>query len=187
MRSLAIALATATVTGFGAAEARADVSGWAQISGGMSAWQMGDDTELTLSPAMTIDMGAGTTDDDAFIVGGMFRVQPLFGEGVDLALLARLCSRGFQAGPLGFAVDAGPYQRFWGEGSTGVMGQASLGGPLGLTLSGQGMVGTSSARGFAVTLGIDLARLTVHRGDLLDWMPNHRPTKQQESVAAVSF
>lgn len=156
--------------------ARADVSGWAQVSGGVMGWQAGDGGELTASPTMAIDAGMGSSPRAPFIGGAYFKVMPVFGEGVDLGLLARFANRGFQTDYVGFAFDAGVYQRFWGIESTGFIGQAVLGLPLGFQLAGFGMAGSRETYGFGATLGIDLIRLTVDRQHLLEWWPNPRPS-----------
>lgn len=155
--------------------AQADVTGWAHVGGGTLGWRGGPDDELKASGLMTIDAGVGSSARDPFILGGYFRVMPVFGHGADLALLARFATQGFQTDYIGFAIDAGAYQRFWGTGSTGFIGQAVLGLPLGFQLAGIGMGGSGSHYGFGATLGIDLVRLTVERRHLLDWWPNPRP------------
>lgn len=159
------------------ASARADVSGWAQVAGGGLGWRDANNDALGLNGMMTIDMGVGSSDQNALLGGGIFRIQPVFAHGVDLALLGRFCNRGFQSGWVGFALDAGVYQRTWGLKSTGFEGEAVLGGPFGLQLATMGMVGTDSAMGFGVTLGIDFARLTVHRTHLDKWWPNPHPER----------
>jgi hypothetical protein len=93
----------------------------------------------------------------------MFRVQPYFGEGSDLALLFRGATRGFVQGDLGVAIDAGGYERFWGEQSQGGLASIVLGGPWGMTLSATGGLGTHNHRFASLTLGLDFARLTVYR------------------------
>src|SRR5262245_40214229 len=134
-----------------AGDASADVSGWTQVGGGALGWKGGADQDLTASAIMTADVGVGTSPRAPFIFGGYFRVMPLFGEGVDLALSARFATSGFQTGYVGFAFDAGAYQRFWGIESTGFIGQVVLGGPLGLQLAAIGMGGSEEAFGFGGT------------------------------------
>jgi hypothetical protein len=167
-----------------AGAARADVTGWIDAGGGMLAWsQPAEVDELTLSPLLAFDIGVGMQDTSPFIFGGLFRVQPLLGQGTDLAWLARFATESFQAGPLGFALDAGTYARFWGEGSAGFVGQAIFGAPLGLEVAALGTVGTNEAYGFGGLLLLDLARLTVHRRHLLDWWTNPRATDAMESAS----
>jgi len=158
-------------------DAHADASSWLYFGGGGVGWQ-GQDQDLKFSPTMAIDLGVGTDDRAPFIFGGLFRIQPVFEHGADLGLAGRFATRGFQSGPFGFAVDLGGYQRFWGAGSTGFWGQASLGGPLGFQLSLLGAGGSSDAFAFGASAGIDLARLIVYRETLLDWWPNPRPERR---------
>lgn len=171
--ALGLALGCASLVYSGAA--RADATAWTQVSGGGVGWQMGEDDDFSFSPMMAIDVGAGSDPNGLFILGGLFRVLPIFDGGADLALLARFATRGFQSDLFGFAFDAGVYQRFWGSGSTGFQGEAILGGPLGLQLSAIGSIGTGSARSVGFLLGIDFVRLTIGRGHLLEWWPNPSP------------
>lgn len=154
--------------------AHADVSSWVYVGAGPTAFKQ-EGFEMKVAPALAIETGLGTTSSRPLVVGGMFKFQTLFGEGTDLAVALRVASQGFATGKWGLAIDAGPYQRFWGVGSTG--GQAALvvGGPWGLTLSAGGGLGTNEGRHFGVTLGVDFARLTVHRLSGQNWFPNPRP------------
>jgi hypothetical protein len=89
--------------------------------------------------------------------------------------LLRVASQGFVTGNFGVAFDAGPYQRFWGEGSTGGHAAVVLGGPWGLTLQAFGGVGSRDARHYGLTMGVDFARLTVYRLSGQNWFPNPHP------------
>ncbi len=155
--------------------ASADVSGWAHVGGGMIGWDGNGSSEFTFAPTMTIDMGVGSSDSEPFVFGGLFRFQPAFDHGIDLATMARFATRGFQTGMFGFALDAGGYVRTFGATSAGFIGEAVLGGPFGLQLAVMGAVGSSDGRAFGVTAGIDLARLLVHRDYLQNWWSNPRP------------
>ena len=178
-RSTPLALLTAVSLGLAALlsapSARADASAWFHAGGGVLGWKGGADAELVLSPLMAYDLGVGTDDRADYIFGGYFRVQPVLDGGADVALFARFATNGFQSSWVGFALDAGAYQRWWGVESTGFIGQAVLGGPFGLQLSALGMVGSGDTYGFGGVLGVDLARLTTHRRHLLDWWTNPRP------------
>lgn len=132
-------------------------------------------------PVMSFDLGVGTTPEAAVILGGLFRLTPLFGEGSDLALTLRGATRGFQAGTFGVALDAGAYQRFWGAGSQGFVGGATLGLPLAIQIGVQAHVGTDDAFGVAALAGVDLVRLTIYRQSLLEWWPNPRPAPRTAS------
>jgi hypothetical protein len=158
------------------AEGRADVTGWLHTGGGVLGWQGGPEGELTASALMTADLGVGTTPRAPFIVGGVFRVMPVFAEGVDLALSARFATAGFQSDVIGFAFDAGGYYRYWGAESGGFIGQAILGGPFGLQLTAIGMGGSNDTFGFGGTLGIDFVRLTIGRRHFTEWWPNIEPS-----------
>ncbi len=165
--------------------AAADTSGWAYVSGAGLAWSDADNDKFRFNGSMTIDMGVGTSDQRSFIGGGLFRIQPVFAHGVDLSLLARFCNQGFQTSWVGFALDAGVYQRTWGLKSRGFLGEAVLGGPLGLELAVMGSVGTDSAKGFGANLGVDFARLLVHRSHFDKWWPNPHPERSLGGLAML--
>lgn len=162
-----------------AAPAHADVSSWIYVGGGAtSVKQLRLDQRL--APTLAIEAGIGTPPTSPLVVGGMFKLLTLFGEGADLGLSLRLASRGFVTGGFGLALDAGPYQRFWGEGSTGGQAALVLGAPWGITLSAGGGAGSHDARHFGATLGLDFARLTVYRLSGENWFPNPHPAYRPE-------
>jgi hypothetical protein len=164
------ALAALTAAG----QARADVSSWAYVGGGMTSLKQ-QKLELEVDPTLAIETGLGTAPRHPFVVGGMFKLQALFGNGADLGISLRLATRSFVTGNFGLALDAGPYQRFWGEGSTGGQASLVLGAPWGITLSLGGGMGSNDARQFGATLGVDFARLTVYRLAGENWFPNPHP------------
>lgn len=173
--SLAVSLAWASA-------ARADASSWVYIGGGAVALKQGTTIpDYAVSGAMQIDVGVGTTPEAPFIAGGLFRLTPMFTSGVDMGLLARGATRGFQQGGFGVALDAGGYLRVWGPGSVGFQGGLTIGAPLGLTLALMGSVGSDSARSFGATLGIDFLRLTVYRKTMLEAWPNPLPSQELSS------
>ena len=164
------ALAALAATG----QARADVSSWAYVGGGMSSLKQ-QNLELKVDPTLAIETGIGTAPRHPLVVGGMFKLQALFGNGADLGISLRLATRSFVTGNFGLALDAGPYQRFWGEGSTGGQASLVLGAPWGITLSLGGGMGSNDARQFSATLRVDFARLTVYRLAGENWFPNPHP------------
>jgi len=157
-----------------ASQARADVSSWAYVGSGISSLKQ-KNLELRVDPTLAIETGIGTAPKHPVIVGGMFKLQALFGDGADLGVSVRVATRSFVTGNFGLALDAGPYQRFWGEGSSGGHGSLVLGAPWGITLSVGGGIGTNDARQFGATLGLDFARLTVYRLAGEEWFPNPHP------------
>jgi hypothetical protein len=192
-----LALASSLAVLAAAAPARAEASAWMYVGGGTMVWKQGDSATLAAAGAtkdtskfgvngmMTIDVGAGTTPTRSFIFGSIFRVQPVFANGVDLAMLARLCTHGFQVGDWGLALDAGAYLRTWGPlKGGGFAGGLSLGAPLGFTLAVQTQVGNEKGLGVGATLGIDLLRLTVYRKTLENWWQNPGPNPGAQRSAA---
>jgi hypothetical protein len=163
--------------------ARADTSAWFTIGGGTSVWKQ----ETTARPTfgaegcMNIDAGVGTTPDGPVIVGALFRIQPLVQSGADLGLLLRGATHGFQAGKFGLALDLGGYERFWGFGSTGFMGDLVLGAPLGFQLALGGQVGTDKAVATTAVLGFDVLRLTVYRQWGLGTWSNPSPAQHAQA------
>lgn len=165
----AAALGTLLATLAHAPTARAQATSWLYVGGGAAVLERGD-TES--HGALQLDTGIGTSARHPIVLGGLFRVQEYFGAGADLGVAARLVTRGFALGDFGIGLDAGAYQRWWGSGSTGFTGNLVLGAPWGLTLLGGASVGSGDERIYFTSLGIDLARLTVHRHVGLDWFAN---------------
>jgi hypothetical protein len=157
-----------------AEDARADVSSWVYAGFGPASLEHEDKPRYTLQ----LETGIGTPPS-TIVAGGLFRVQPYFGLGTDLALLARVATYGFQQGGFGVALDAGGYQRFWGEGSSGGLGSLVLGVPWGITLSASAGTGTNDARFASLTLGFDFARLTVYRTNGTNWFLNPHATDER--------
>jgi hypothetical protein len=165
----------AVIAGLGhAAPARADVSSWAYVGAGASSLQQ-QGLDRRTATTLAIETGLGTPAKGPLVLGGLFKLSALFGEGADLGLAMRLANRSFVTGGFGLALDAGPYQRFWGDGSTGGQAALVLGAPWGITLSVGGGIGTNDARLFGATLGLDFARLTVYRLAGENWFPNPHP------------
>jgi hypothetical protein len=154
--------------------AQADVSSWVYAGFGPAYLKDVERDRYTLQ----LETGIGTPPA-AIVAGGLFRVQPYFGEGTDLALLARVATRGFVQGGFGLALDAGGYQRFWGEGSTGGLGSLVLGLPWGINLSASGGMGSNDAKFASLTLGLDFARLTVYRTHGTNWFSNPHATDER--------
>ena len=169
-----VALGSLAAALFLADNARADVSSWVYAGFGPAYLKDVDKSRYTLQ----LESGLGTPPA-TIVVGGLFRVQPYFGEGTDLALLARVATRGFVQGGFGLALDAGGYQRFWGEGSSGGLGSLVVGLPWGINLSASGGVGTNDTRFATITLGLDFARLTVYRTYGTNWFMNPHATDER--------
>lgn len=162
---------------------RADVSSWLYVAPGSSWTKWGEeDSEQQLS--LQIDTGLGTPPSGLVAVGGLFHLQTHFGRGTDLGLMLRTSTHGFNNGDWGAALDLGGYQRWWELGSTGYMGQLVLGAPWGITLAAGAGRGTHEGQHVSVTLGIDLARLTVYRRTGETWwrnpFPAYRPEEESE-------
>jgi len=154
--------------------AHADVSSWAFVGGGVSHLEQ-QGLRATWMPAMRMHIGLGTDPSNPIVLGGLFSLEPNFGHGSDLALLVRGASRGFVNGDFGLALDAGPYQRFWGEKSSGGEATLWLGAPWGLSFGVNASVGSHDAKGFSGIVGIDFARLTIYRTSGTSWFPNPFP------------
>ena len=158
--------------------AHADVSSWVFAGGGVSQLAQHSLSSRTVG-SMRVHFGLGTDPSHPLIFGGLFSFEPNFGYGSDLSLSLRTATRGYVNGGLGLALDLGPYERFWGEGSVGGAGTLWLGAPWGVALGVGGSVGSNDARGFSAILGIDFARLTVYRNTgtsvFLNPFPAYRP------------
>lgn len=159
--------------------ARADVSSWLYVAPGYS-WTQERKDATEHQPSFQLDTGLGTPPSHTIVFGGLFHWQTHFGGGTDLGLLARVATHGFVNGDWGAALDLGGYERWWGRGSAGGMGQLVLGAPWGITLAGGGGSGTNDGRHYSVTLGVDLARLTVYRRTGERWWKNPFPAYRPE-------
>jgi hypothetical protein len=159
--------------------ARADVSSWLFVGPGAS-WTREEHRDPNTQPTMVLDTGIGTPPSGIVAVGGLFHFQPHFGRGSDLGLMLRTATFGFNNGGWGAAIDLGGYQRWWGLGSTGGMGQLALGAPWGITLEVGGGIGENGTRHASAVLGIDLARLTVYRRSGSTWWQNPFPAYRPE-------
>jgi hypothetical protein len=154
-----------------AREARADVSSW--FYAGAGATSLAQTQFETVHPfTLQTELGVGSPPDKAVIVGGLVKSFTYFGHGTDLAFTARGASGGFVRGGFGFAIDAGFYERWWGQGSAGFLGSIALGAPFGLQLAGTTEQGSNSVHSYGLTLGIDLLRLTVYRTTSQNYWPN---------------
>jgi hypothetical protein len=181
---IAFALALICLALGWAKPSRADAASWLYVGGGAGVLdRQGSENHSILQ----VDTGLGTEPSRSLVLGGLFRGQGLFGQGLDLAVLTRLAMGSFVRGGFGAGLDAGVYQRWWGQNSTGFTGGLVLGAPWGLTLSGGASIGSNDQKLFYVTLGIDFARLTVHRQSGLDWFPNpmRSPRPAQPSSVAM--
>lgn len=176
---LSLGIAAAGLVALTPKTARAEASAWASVSGGASGLKAGGDS-FHFRGSMQFDAGVGTSPANAFIFGTIFRVNTMIKEGTDLSLSLRGCTRGFQVGDWGIAVDAGAYLRPFNPGTppitslptTGFVGGVVLGGPFGLQLSVLAHYGMNTSYGGSASLGIDLLRLTVYRQSSLQWWPN---------------
>ena len=150
-------------------DAGAQASSWLYVGGGAARIEAADDESRSV---LQLDTGLGTSASHPLVVGGLFRLQSYFGAGADLAFLSRLVTRGFSKGDFGGGIDVGVYQRWWGSDSTGGIGNLVLGAPWGLTLIAGATIGSGDQRSYFASVGIDLARLTVHRHSGLGWFAN---------------
>jgi hypothetical protein len=161
----------AGIVAMSAREARADVSSWFYVGAG--ATSLAQTAQVTVLPfTLQSELGMGSPPDKAVILGGLVKSFTYFGQGTDLALAVRGASGGFVRGGLGFAIDAGYYERWWGDGSAGFLGALVLGGPFGLQLTGMTEQGSNNVRSYGATLGIDFLRLTVYRTTSQNYWPN---------------
>jgi hypothetical protein len=150
--------------------ARADASSWFSVAGGLGSFTEAGQRQYP--GALQLELGMGSSPASPVVVGGVAKTLSYFGNGTDLAFTLRLASGGFARGGFGFAIDAGGYQRWWGEDSSGFLGALVLGGPLGLQLTAMTEQGTSDVQAYAAVIGIDFLRLTVYRNASGGYWPN---------------
>lgn len=174
-------LAVAAATILLANDARADVSSWVYLGGGSSLIDT-PTRRSDFAASMRLATGMGTDPAQPWIVGGLVRIETLFGNGSDLSANLRLAEHGFVNGKWGVALDLGAFARYWGTPNVyGGCGTIALGGPWGIELDLGGIWGNHETRGASATLGIDLARLTVYRQSGSSWWKNSFPAVRSES------
>jgi len=133
-----------------------------------------------------LETGLGSPAKHGVVVGGLFQFQGYLANGIDLGAALRLTHKSFVLGDWGAGLDLGFYQRWWGGDSTGGSARLVLGAPLGITASIGGTLGSNDQRTVSATLGIDFARLTVHRNTALDWWNNPFPPETGDEPRALS-
>jgi hypothetical protein len=158
-----------------ARSAAADVSSWFSMMGGGGLLRSAA-LPSDVHGLMQLELGVGSSPDTRAVVGGVLKTITFFGHGTDLAVAARGATGGFARGDWGFALDAGPFQRWWGPvSSTGLLVSLSIGGPFGIQASAILEEGGNDARTVGFILGIDLMRMSVYRTSGTNWMPNPLP------------
>lgn len=164
-----------------ASVSHADVTSWLGLGTGATWLKQGDANSLQMP--LDLDLGVGASPASSFVLGGVAK-GTVFSHGMDLGLALRGATQSFAQGSYGLAVDVGPYQRWWGEGSTGLASAVHLGGPYGLQLSLRGAIGSNEQQTYGLSIGVDLLRLTVHRPKNDPWWPNPRVPGGQASGRA---
>jgi hypothetical protein len=150
--------------------ARADATSWLSVAGGAGALSEGGERQYP--GALQLELGIGTTPVSSVVFGGVAKTLTYFGNGTDLAFTLRAATGGFARGGFGLAIDAGGFERWWGEDAQGFLGALVLGGPYGLQLTAMTEQGTNNVQSYAATFGIDFLRLTVYRGASGGYWPN---------------
>jgi hypothetical protein len=165
------AFTIALLAAFTPASARADITSWFSLGGGIAALAQPQDPNH-YPAVLQGEAGLGSPPRGAVIVGGVAKTLTYFGQGTDLAIALRGATGGFVRGGFGFAIDAGAYHRGWGRGSDGFLGALVLGAPLGFQLTGLVELGSNDVQTYGAVLGIDFLRLTVYRATSGSYWPN---------------
>lgn len=157
----------------------ADVSSWLALDAGANQFRpVGFHHDVV--PSLRLSTGMGTDPSHDWILGGVVRSETLIGSGTDLSFSLRLADHGFANGQWGFAVDAGPLARWWGDNRYGATTALTLGGPWGLQAGLQATFGEPNIQTYGCFLGIDLARLTIHRHSGENYWENTFPVNRPE-------
>lgn len=183
-RLLGLAWGAVVFVGGTIEEARADVASWMFVGAGWSRVQDTGIGEGSDYPAVLVDVGLGTSAAAPLVIGGVLHGSGHIGSGSDWGAALRLTTGGYSRGNWGLGLDIGPQYRF-GE-RPGPVGSARLlfGGPWGLGVSAGASYGPEDVATFTVVLGVDFARLTVHRTSGVDWLPNPHPSPRPDDVGA---
>jgi len=150
--------------------ARADVTSWFAVGGGLGIEKNAVSSTGDRAGALSLSVGVGSSPNAPLVVGGIGRMVTYFSLGTDLSIAARVASGGFARGDWGIAFDAGVVVRVWKDGDHGrtpLQAIVTLGMPWGpqVALGAQflSLVGDKSTLGGVALLELDLLRLTVMR------------------------
>jgi hypothetical protein len=185
-----VPLAAVAVLVTTATPARADVSSWLALGGGVTTQLAQGAPSRDWAPAFTYSVGAGSSPLAPFVAGVLFRGTTMFTLGTDLGAAVRFATGGFARGDWGLALDAGALWRSWGASAYGnwpLQGVLTLGAPWGFQVAVGATVwsidGAASSPGYYAALEIDLLRLTVTRqGGTEHWWPNPNPAGGREKT-----
>jgi len=160
--------------------AKADVSSWLFVGSGVT--QLGKfGSENSYRPTLRLATGLGTDPSKPFVIGGLARIDTMFGRGTDLTAALRLADNGFVNGNWGLALDLGAVARYWGPDIFGGSTTLIAGAPWGLQLEIGALLGSHDTQSFSAIFGVDLARLTVYRQSGSSWWKNTFPAVRPES------
>ncbi len=148
------------------------------VGGGMSHV---DASETGDFGALSIDTGIGTPATSSFVWGGVFHGAERFGHGLDLGGALRLAMGSYARGDFGLGLDLGSEYRFGDDNGVAGAARLVLGAPWGISASAGGSYGADEVKVLLFTVGLDFARLTVHRETGLNWFPN--PQRSPEGDA----
>lgn len=179
----ALALSAVAIATTLAPDARADVSSWLSLGTGAQKFH-GLGLKRDIVPSLRLATGMGSDPSHAFVLGGVARLDTMWGSGTDLSFALRFADHGFANGQWGFALDAGPIARFWGPTVYGATTALTLGGPWGLEVGLQAAIGADDLETYGVFIAIDLARLTVYRRSGTSYWKNSFPAYRPEADAS---
>lgn len=165
--------------------AAAEAATWMGVYGGWTTPELGGDEAL--SPMFQLEAGIGSDTHRPYVFGLLGRLSQNVDLGTEYGLGLRFASRGFVVGDWGFALDAMPMHRTFGEDLLGAGASASVSLPWGFRLM---LSGTFIDRQFggALAVGLDWASFTAHRETGADWWRNEpvpiaRRTAQRRPTA----
>ena len=119
VRSFRLLSLSTTAVWLTCATARADVTSWLAVGGGVSSQRNRETSKHESFPLLTYSIGVGSPSERAVVLGGLLRGTTLMGIGTDLGLAARVASGGFARGDWGVALEAAvvvPPEAGWGGG-----------------------------------------------------------------------
>ncbi len=160
----------------GSSAAMADVSSWVYVGGGAADLQLSSaKAGSAVNPfTLQLDAGFGTAPTNPLVVGFAAKTLTFVDYGTDIGLALRLTTPGYSLGTWGVALDLGGTQRFWGQTTSLATTSLTFGLPWGVNLAATAGSDFGDNQSLVLTLGIDWARLTVHRTAGDGWWRNYR-------------